>query len=373
MNNIELNDLLFQALEADKQPSARLNEKILEQNQRIQEGKRLKYRRMILFTKIVAACIAISILIPTTIYAAKHFLNAKEATQVVGDEKLSKQFQETSQNSAVIQMDQTETFTPYQVKVLGAVSGKNISDFVGKGVNGYDQEKTYIVTAIAKTDGTQMTYDDELLVTPFIQGVSPMDFNIFYMGGGASSRLTDGVLYRLIECDSLEIFADKTIYLGVTQESDFGMAYHYDETTGIVSKNEDYQGMNMLFTIPLDKSKADAGKAAEYLEQMKKNAEESTEETGVEEDYYQTAAEVLQNCKMVERTTLTIPYNKETGCYEYAIETGLFWADENIPQFETSGIAKDYFWAGAQGDDVTMSYLLLHKEADSTITGSFYE
>ena len=110
------------------------------------------------------------------------------------------------------------------------------------------------------------------------------------MGGGYSEMVEDGVQYRIAECDNVEKFADRQVYLCVNDGMFYNNdAYTYDEQSGAISRNEQYQGVNALFTLPLDKSKADKKAAEEYVKQIEDEwngngeAEEAEEETAASE------------------------------------------------------------------------------------------
>lgn len=47
-------------------------------------------------------------------------------------------------------------------------------------------------------------------------------------------------------------------------------AYQYDEASGVISRNEDYDGLNALFRLPIVQAKADKVAAAAYVESLLK-------------------------------------------------------------------------------------------------------
>lgn len=211
-----------------------------------------------------------------TAFAAYQYLTAGEVADKLGDKKLAAQLNGSSF------APQTMTDGPYQATVLGVVTGENISDFqpdtwdVAPG-------NTYAVVAVEKTDGTPMTFDDEILVTPLIQGQTPWQYNIFTMHhGGAQMQIVDGVLYRIVEFDDIQCFADRQVYLAVLGEAFLdNTAYEMDETTGIITPKADYDGCNMLFTLPLDPTKANPEKAKQILKAIDANqADDGEEEDG---------------------------------------------------------------------------------------------
>lgn len=105
------------------------------------------------------------------------------------------------------------------------------------------------------------------LVSPYIEGLDPQWFNIFsFCGGGYSAFVENGIQYRLVHMANVEPFADRTIYLGVSDGVFYNQdAYRFDERSGKISRNEDYTGLNAFFILPIDPQKSDAQKAKELL------------------------------------------------------------------------------------------------------------
>lgn len=210
---------------------------------------------------VIAAVVAVCILaVSGSAYAAYSWLNAKEAVSEIGYEKLSKYF---DIDKDVIQVEENDT---YRAAFLGIVSGSNINDQILE--EDIDKKLTYIVTVVKRKDGKDMTADDEIVVSPFIRGIRPMDFSIYSIHGGVAMMRKDGVLYVLTECDDLEIFADREVYLAVMDGANMGEGYNYDEKTGLIERSKDFDGLNLLFELDLDKSKADPEKARKYIDEM---------------------------------------------------------------------------------------------------------
>lgn len=208
---------------------------------------------------LVAAAIC---LLGTTVFAAFHLLSAKEVATDLGDTKLAAYFADRGAIS------DTVTDGAYKATVLGIVSGENLSDFRSSAWEIFS-ERTYAVVAVEKSDGSAMTYDDEILVTPLIEGLKPWQYNIFTMNGGYVADIIDGVLYRIIELDNIEYFADRTVYMAVVSSAFLNnTAYAFDEETGAISPKEDYDGTNILIPLPLDPSKADPERAQAYLNRL---------------------------------------------------------------------------------------------------------
>ncbi len=202
-------------------------------------------------------------MLAVTAFAAYNYLTAKQTAEKLGNHILAESFSDSEIPPEII------TDGNYKVALLGITSGKNISEF-----ESVIPERTYAAIAIEKTNGESITYDDEILVTPLIQGLAPWKYNIFTLDGGRMSQIIDGVLYTIVEFDSVEYFADRHIYLAVLDQTFYSTeAYDYDEKTGIISKKESYNGTNILFDLNLDKSKADPKKAAEYLDKLNRQLE----------------------------------------------------------------------------------------------------
>lgn len=214
-------------------------------------------------TKIAIISAAAVCLIASTVFAAHRLLGAGDAANSLGDSKLAQYFEGNRASSATV------TDSHYKATVLGIASGENLSDFASSSWELFP-ERTYAVVAIEKADGSEMTFDDNILVTPLIRGLNPFLYNIFTMNGGYTSDIIDGILYRIIECDAIECFADRDVYMAIVSESFLNNnAFAFDEATGEISPKEDYDGTNILIKLNLDKSKADRKKAEEYLNKMR--------------------------------------------------------------------------------------------------------
>lgn len=207
----------------------------------------------------VLAAAIISIL-TITVFAAYNYLTAKQVAEKLDNPILAQKFNDSEIPAEII------TDGKYKVALLGITSGKNISEF-----ESVIPDRTYAAIAIEKTNGEDITYDDEILVTPLIEGLKPWQYNIFTLDGGRMSQIIDGVLYTIVEFDNIEYFADRHIYLVVIDKIFYSTeAYNYDEKTGLISVNENYNGTNILFDLNIDKSKANPIKAAEYLNKIEK-------------------------------------------------------------------------------------------------------
>lgn len=286
-----LDELLATALTPDVQPERALNEQILRRaKEEVQmevmkdefkmSGKRSGKRMA------VAAAIAAAVLVAGggTTYAAWRYLTPQEAAAKLQDKKLMNAF--SGENTVLV--NETQTCGDYRTTLIGIVSGKELTDYAMTTGGEIRADRSYWLLAIEHADGTPMPdtgspeYGKETFLTsPFIQGLEPWKYNVYTFGGGYSEFVQDGVMYRMAECDNLEVFADREVYLCLTDENSAGVinqAYRYDETTGKISRKEAYDGCNALFTLPLDRAKADPKKAESYLKSLDKTLEEEQAE-----------------------------------------------------------------------------------------------
>ena len=285
-------ELLATALTPDVQPERALNEQIL---RRVKEEAQMKEEMNGSLKKkgawsakraVATAAIAAAVLVVGggTTYAAWRYLTPQEAAAELQDKKLVNAFS----GEDVILVNETQTYGDYRTTLIGIVSGKDLTDYAMTTGGEVRADRSYWLLAIEHVDGTPMPdtgspeYGKETFLTsPFIQGLEPWKYNIYTFGGGYSEFVQDGVMYRMAECDDLELFADKEVYLCLADENSVGVigeAYNYDETTGKITRNEAYDGCNALFILPLDRAKADPKKAESYLRSLEKTPEEEQEE-----------------------------------------------------------------------------------------------
>lgn len=264
MRDSDLDVLLCRALKRGGAPHARLVEQVTYQWVKKEEEEMNKAARISIKTITVAA-VLIAILAGSAL-AALSLLKPGEVAKSAGDSALSAAFE--SKDALVI--DDTQTSGNYALMLMGLVSGKDISDlpFTGEGVL---PERSYAVVAIRRADGGSVTAEDTaaLYVSPLVKGLKPWMVNINTMNGAYSEIMKDGVVYRIVECDDVAMFADKGLYLCISDTVTFSKeAFDYSDETGDISPRADFKGVNALFNLPIDPSEADPTKAAEYLKRI---------------------------------------------------------------------------------------------------------
>lgn len=218
--------------------------------------------------RYVLLAVAIISVFGTTVFATVRYLNAKEVANALGETELAQLFDEQGY------LPQTFTDGKYKSTVLGITTGKNLNHYLSDGE--LLEDRTYVVVSVEKADGTPMNENDEVMVTSLISGQEPWRCNIFTLNGGHTEKILEGVLYRIIDCDSLQYFADRTVYLAIYEGFAPSAEIFAMDVDGSIRYDESYEGSKAIFELPLDASKADPIKAAEILDQMWPDSEENT-------------------------------------------------------------------------------------------------
>lgn len=270
-NNFD--DLLREALAPTEEPKEKLNRHILWKAKEIQRMKKntVPFRKKI----PAAAMIAVSVLAlgSVTAAAAYKYLSPGQVAAEVKDETLKEAF--AGENALV--MHESQESGGYRITLLGSVAGKNISQYLSVDDAGIPRDdRLYTIVAIEHADGTPMPeisspeYGEEsFYVSCYIRGLNPAQYSLMSMGGGYTEFVKDGIQYRLLDMDNLEMFADKGLYVGTNNGAFYEpQAYRYDEATGEMSRNESYGGVNALFVLPLDPGRGDPAAAEAYLRKL---------------------------------------------------------------------------------------------------------
>ncbi len=265
-----LEQLLQQALSPNEEPRDWLNQNIVKRAKERERMGKIDKKRIPAAALMAAAVISVGSL---TAAAAWKYLTPDQVAKEAEDIGLAAAFQ----GEGAISINETQTYGPYKITLLGVVSGENLSKYAASGSTGeIRSDRTYVVTAIENADGTprpatsEDSYgQDPFFVSPLIKGQDPSIFNAVTMGGAYTEFVQDGIQYRITETDNVQAFADRTLYLAVSSGTFYDNgAYQFDGATGEITRNEGYEGVNALFLLPLDGSKADKEKADAYIRQM---------------------------------------------------------------------------------------------------------
>lgn len=279
-----LDELLRHALTPEDEPDYWLNQKILNRAKEHREMTRRKKRR---FPAVAVIAVMVMCLSSITVYAALKYLNPAEVAEEMQDSKLADVF--LSEQATII--NETQSYGNYSVTLLSLVSGEMLSEYqYYKENESIAADRTYAVIAIENANGVSMpdTSEDgygelEIFASPLIGDYNPAVYNIASMSGNYTDMTEDGILYRLLECDNVEIFAEHNLYLCVSEGMFYDTeAYYYDELTGQICRNETYEGLNALFVLPVEASKANPEKAAEYIASLGLETDISEEKLNVE-------------------------------------------------------------------------------------------
>ncbi|MBR1691760.1 MAG: DUF4179 domain-containing protein [Lachnospiraceae bacterium] len=273
--------------------------------------------KKVVFRKKAAAAAVICLLAAGSItaYAAYRYLSPSEVAQRISDNRA---LAEAFESEDAIAVNETQTCNGYEITLLGLVSGEKLSPFVKNGeevqtsVTTQDAagitvwgdasaeqlraSQTYAAIAIARADGADMEYENKC-VSPLIHGVDWMVANNATLDVGLHWFEQDGVIYELIECTNLEIFADRGVQIGIVDSfGDENAAFSMDSETGAYYKNEDYAGTNALFDLPLDQEKADSKAAEECLERIRELSESGEEASASDEQQFGEDEESYAEC-----------------------------------------------------------------------------
>ena len=336
---------------------------------------------------VAAACLCMVLILSGTAYAAWKYLSAREVANKIGDTKLTEAFD----NQGNWSTGEVQTYNGYDVAMIGVISGKELSDHLVTSNGQVVSDNTYAVVGISKTDGSEMpdvsndNYSSEdFLVSPYIQGYDPSKYNIFTLNAGGNFVIVEnGIQYRIMEVENIEAFADREIYLGVSDGSFYNSdAYIFDSDTGKISRNENYSGVNALFVLSIDPSKADANSAETIIERADNSTPEaaiySTEDAEVEEFMSKlTVDNIDKYATPVESTRQTVTPDKDgLYSYEYVMpngDSGCFTVniDDMFPDGKI-GMSKNFSCISSENGikDLVIDVHTLNK--DGTVTVVLY-
>ena len=266
-----LDNLIKEALVEDVAPSPDLNRQILEKAK-----ERIKMKKSNMKKIVAVACVGLAVIGSVSTYAAYRYLSPVEIANEVSDNgALAKAFE--SKDAVIV--NETQQTNGYDITFLGLVSGENLDIYVPEDVAmNLNKSHTYAAVAVAKSDGTIMEYRD-FCISPLINGVNFLVANNATLDTLLTFFEQDGIIYNLMECDNLEMFANRGVQLGVVDSfANETRAFVMSEQTGVYEKNPEYEKTSALFVLPLDKEKADDVTAEKYLKELEKDTEEEYEE-----------------------------------------------------------------------------------------------
>lgn len=329
----DIDTILKQALAPADEPDMRLNQNILYQAKEMTRMAKRKRGRIPAAILAAAMTLAVGSI---AVFAAWKYLSPSEMAKRLSGQALAEAFQ--SENG--MEINETQQSGDYRITLLGIAAGEDLGESVSldDGQNQIKEDRLYAALAIERADGTPMpdTSDEDygkesFLASPYIKGLDPAWYNVYTLGGGYGEFVENGIQYRMLEVDNLQMFADQGVYIGVSSGTFFDReAYEFDENSGEITRNEDYEGVNALFSLPLDPEKADPEAAQEFLAQLSDDgSEEEPIEMSVEEQEIETfvnnlTAENLDQYMKAIESTVQVCKPDENGAitYSWMLESG---------------------------------------------------
>ena len=210
--------------------------------------------------KILIAAAVFALLLTTTAFALSALLSPKDVAQQLGYDDVSRAFES---DDAVL-IDESVTLGDYIVTLHGITVGERL-EFINDAP--VDAQRSYVVVSIKRCDGIPMDpYDGSpFTFSPFVQGQLPWMVNAWSLECAANGLFVDGVAYYLFDYSTLEIFADRTVYLAAYEgfapgPEDFMMA-----EDGSIHFTDALEGEKYMFTLPLDPSRADPEAVQQFM------------------------------------------------------------------------------------------------------------
>jgi hypothetical protein len=234
-------------------------------------------RRGIKKSVVAAVAVALIAALSITTYAlVSRRLSPAEVADELGQGALAESFRD---GDAII-IEETVISGGRIVTLHGITIGSGLDEYVGTDVGEYvgelERDRTYIVFSVANEDGTPIDYVNthpHFMSTVFFEGYRPWLLSSWSLGMGASGFEHDGVFYKILQMnESIEMLADRTVYLGIWDGIELGMVpFHeailFDENDGTISFAEGLQAMHAMFVLPLDPEKADFEALRNYMEE----------------------------------------------------------------------------------------------------------
>lgn len=207
--------------------------------------------------KILIAAALIIVVISVTAFAISNLLSARDVADHFGESQVADSFGQQGYEIESV------TDNGYTVSFLGMVKGER---FESKSIK---SDCSYYVVSVASEDGSALSVVDgnPLGMSIIIEGYPAWKINTWSLNTSANGMEENGVLYYLYDCENLEIFADKNVYLAVYEGFVPGLDIITMNSDGTFEFAEGYNGFKAMFRIPLDPSKANPEAANEILKE----------------------------------------------------------------------------------------------------------
>lgn len=386
----DIDRILKQALSPEEEPDVWLNQNILYQAEEMAKMARKKKNRI---PAAIAAAAFTLMIGSAAVVAAARYLTPGQIAERNEDQKLMEAFR--GENAVFV--NESQEYAGFRVTFLGAVSGKNISEYLTEDQKGQvEDNRFYAAVAIERADGTPMpdtsdeAYGQEpFYVSPYIRGLEPWNYGLMNMGGGYSEFVQDGIQYRLLDMENIDIFADRGLYIGVSSGTFYdNEAYLFDGETGVITRNEAYDKVNALFDLPLDPAKGDPQAAEAFLKSMEERAdsdipvemEEQELEIKAWVDAFETELKegrIKEDAERIESTVQNCT-PKADGTADYSFDlgdegggSGVIFMDESFPDRKPgTAVVLGYSYGEDELESLSVETAVLNE--DDTVTFAVY-
>ena len=232
---------------------------LLSDIQQERKGKIINMKKTIKFISIAATIVS---LVAISALAISVLLTPGQVAEHFGNNEVAQAFE--SGEAQIV--NQTVENSGYIFTLEGIATGKAI-EYIDAAM--VDANRTYVVVAMQKVDGGEITYDDSVTFIPFFEGYDPWQVNGLHLGGASAHKtIQNNVLYYLWDFTDLEVFADRKIYLAGFGGIAPGPDKFVLNSDGSIGFADGYEGIKVMFEIQLDAAKANPEKASEMLGNM---------------------------------------------------------------------------------------------------------
>lgn len=224
------------------------------------ENKIVKFSKTKKLAVTIAAAVA---LLVVSVSAALVWLTPSQVAELHGQDLLAEAFE----GPDAIGINETVETGDFAVTLMGLVSGEDLDTMNPDPGNA----RTYAVLSVRRLDGEPLETETfrltDYTMTPLAAGFSPAAVNSWTLGAFASGFAENGVYYYLLETDSIEKFADHTVYMAFYEGFAPNNTIFTVKDDGAIAFCDDFTGVQALFTLPLDSAKADAAAVDAFLEE----------------------------------------------------------------------------------------------------------
>lgn len=215
-------------------------------------------------TKKLAVSLAAAVaLLVVSVSAALVWLTPSQVAELHGQDLLAQAFQ----GPDAIEINETVETGDFAVTLMGLVSGEDLDTMNPDPGTAH----TYAVLSVRRLDGDPLDNETfgfgDYTMTPLAAGCSPAAVNNWTLGAFASGSAENGVYYYLLDTESIEKFADRTVYMAFYEGGAPNNTIFTVNDDGTIDFCDDFTGVHALFTLPLDPAKADPAAVEAFLEE----------------------------------------------------------------------------------------------------------